>query len=419
MIDSPPAPMPGHAPVGLHASARNRRPEGPAHLEAPGWSAALRYVVNQAGELAAPFPVHAVVGALSGAFGARLVGADTFIDVAALTGALLGVAAGLVGGDFNHERALHEQRWRDLTAYPRNRALLRQWGITAYDWDEVRALHQSVRRGARHLEEQLRHYCQRHRLLCDASTLEALHAFAHEFCMGFSPLLILRCPLAKDQNGRPVDTTAGISCRAGSTHVPHSYFLVSAPLPDLVRILADMEEGVTPMTAARNHHRPCRSGRLKRLHRSSVSEQPTPDHRAVDPAYAATSPGPVRVTHRRGPAVARSADRPDTPTVSAARAPVVSCPVLRSQLLDAQLGVLGKDSRTAKDVDRIQQELERGRDTSHAIRWLGYRAFDIQMDGLRRRHQWRLLCHHVEGRFRMAGIGNYHASRNTIQWWRP
>jgi len=120
----------------------------------------------------------------------------------------------------------------------------------------------------------------------------------------------------------------------------------------------------------------------------------------------------VRDVHRR----TRNAPCETPPSPVPTAPSLVSAPrlsVTRSPLLRATLVGLPPDSRTWRELNRIEEDLATNRPRRrHLVTYQGneYIAFDIHWDGRRSpgRNAWRLLVNRVAGGFLLVDIVDYH-----------
>jgi hypothetical protein len=126
----------------------------------------------------------------------------------------------------------------------------------------------------------------------------------------------------------------------------------------------------------------------------------------------ASHPGPDRNLRRRKRGEPSEAPPPPVPAAPAV-ASTARLSVTRSPLLRATLVGLPPDSRTWRELNRIEEDLATNRPRRrHLVTYQGneYIAFDIHWDGRRSpgRNAWRLLVNRVAGGFLLVDIVDYH-----------
>lgn len=344
-------------------------------------------------------PAAAAVGAVvGGGFALAFQGASNLLP--GLTfGSLLGVGW---GGVLRHQDA-HDARLRAYQAhvrafadYPSVHALLRRAGTTVEDDAALRRLAEKLEADVQRMAGRFNAHCERwgwtpHRLIG-----EVIRHFYLSHCADRGVMLLSK---------RSVD-----AC-----------YLVAAHASDQDAIAAALnQEDVAAGTALRRMRCPylrvdLANARLADAHAFTAEVRDGEwEVRPAEPSSDLRIEPRVTVTRRRrmradGPGGERVI--PEAPAMPVSDAPLLQ----RGPQLRAKLAELPANSRTRRELERIEQDLAANRPCGHLIRYQGeeYLASDLHLEGRRcpGRNAWRLLHRRIPGGYELVDIVDPHAPR--------
>lgn len=348
-------------------------------------------------------PTAAAVGAaVGGGMALALQGVSNMLP--GLTfGSMLGVGwtSVLQGMDEQQARLrAHHAQVRAFADYPAVQALLRRAGSSVDDEMALQQLSQKLEADFVRMTERFNEYCALRELIPNRLIGDVIRHFYLTHCADRGIVLLSR--------------------RSAS-----ACYLVAAHTRDQGSLARAMnQDGISAGTALRQMRCP--------YLRVDLANERLADARAfttqvcdgewqVLPAEPATGqstetlvPGPVVQVIRRRPARASCPrEAPALPVADGATAPLNDAPVLqRGPLLRAKLADLPADSRTWRELQRIEQDLLARRPCGHLIRYQGeeYLASDLHLGGRRcpGRNAWRLLHRRIPGGHELVDIVDPH-----------
>ncbi|WP_312320025.1 hypothetical protein [Stenotrophomonas sp.] len=345
-------------------------------------------------------PAAAAVGAVvGGGFALAFQGVSNLLP--GLTfGSLLGVGWGSV---LRHQDA-HDARLRAYQAhvrsfadYPSVHALLCRAGTTVEDDAALRSLSEKLEANVLQMVDRFNAHCERwgwtpHRLIG-----EVIRHFYLSHCADRGVMLL-------------------------SKRSVNACYLVAAHISDQEAITAALnQEDVAAGTLLRRMHCPylrvdLANERLADAHAFTTEvcdgewevrpAEPSSGLR-IEPQVTVIRRRRVRADHHGGERLI-----PEPATVQVNDAPLL----LRGPQLRAKLAELPSNSRTWRELERIEQDLAANRPCGHLIRYQGeeYLASDLHLEGRRcpGRNAWRLLHRRIPGGHELVDIVDPHASRH-------
>lgn len=294
----------------------------------------------------------------------------------------------------------HELALVDYTAV---RQALRDRGTSVNDLDELKALAEEIERDINRMARQFDAYCSAREVPPNPLMRGVIRHFYltnYRFpsIMLLSKLRSTDCYLVAghdEQRGTIIDALSQKSVPAGTVlrqlHVPYMRVdVANSALRDARAFSAEECEG--EMRVHSVHTLPGET-----LETVQPSAPPTLIRRRVKPVEPAADGG--------------AATKPSLPDL-VPTADQVPKEIVRGPLLLEKLAGLKPDSRTLRELARIEQDLAAGRPCGHMVRWNGVlcRAIDIHWDGRLSpgRNAWRLL---LDGS-QFVDIVDYHRPRS-------
>lgn len=328
-------------------------------------------------------------------------------------GALLGETSWLLSRAERWDIEQHAQRVKLIQAYPDLRALAAERGVCYDDRDQVRRIHDVLQERMSHMVAGYREHCELRNLPRSEVLDNVLKAFYLSHCKDRPPAVIT-CVRSGDCVLAAV--TPAEMCKL--EHAVHE----EGRAPDAV--LREMKRVFLRVDRLGNTLRHARAFRVERDGIEwKVTATATPDAQPLVDCYAPSAGPVVQLTrHVRTGRVSDAASSVPCPLParSPAPTPARACRVDIGQTLAGQLTRLSTDSATRRCVERLQSDLEQGRQRGHVVDCGGqsYIAIDANMDGVRGRGVWRVLYQRHGDAFTLVGIGDYHHRRDRpISWW--
>lgn len=343
----------------------------------------------------------AVGATVGGAFALALQGISN-AGPGTLFGVLLGVAWTGVQQylDVRERQPIVRAHERPLRDYPEVRELLQRAGRTHHDADAVRQLAVQLSERMACITTHFNAYCAFRRVTPHALIGPVIRHFFLSHCGHRGVVLI-------------------------SKRSMQACYLVAAHTGDKDRIVAALNDATVPAGTALRQLR-CPYMRLDLANeelgsaRECITEEGKDEWR-VRPVWSdgrveTLAPEPIQPLPQR-----RHGRRVVPVQADASAAPVVSrtpLTVSRSQTLCGKLAELPADSRTWRELKRIEEDLAANRPCGHLVNYRGveYTAIDIHWDqdlgrGGRQsagRNVWRLLVKRTDSGHLLVDIVNYH-----------
>lgn len=294
-----------------------------------------------------------------------------------------------------HERALVD--------YPGVRHMLHDAGTSLDDLDALKALAEQLEKDFGRMVIQFNEYCRSRGVPPNPLMAGVIRHFYLTHCRDRGVMLLSRrsataCYLVAARDGQAGVIAEGLNqhgVRAGTVlrqlHCPYLRVdLANTALRDAQAFTTDECEGEM------------------RVH--SVHTLPGETLETVEPSTL------VSVTHRRHTRrrMASGGCAKPMPDLVASTTPIREH-VFRSTLLSGKLAGLACDSRTWRELARIEQDLAANRPCGHLVRVNGvlYHAIDIHWEGRQSpgRNAWRLLHRTTPGGHELVDIVDYHRPR--------
>lgn len=362
-----------------------------------------RAVLNMPLQSGWALPTAAVLGAaVGGGMAAALQGVSNLLPGVTF-GSMLGVGWASVLQSMDEQQArvrAHHAHVRAFADYPAVQALLQRAGASVDDEIALQQLSQKLEADFARMIERFNEYCA----LCDLTPNRLIGAVIRHF-------YLTHCA------DRGIVLLSRRSARA--------CYLVAAHTRDQGNLAKAMnQDGISAGTALRQLRCPylrvdLANERLAdaRAFTTRVCDgewQVLPAEPASGQSTETLVPGPVLQVVRRRPARARRPrEKPPVPEADGATPPLNDAPMLqRGPLLRAKLADLPADSRTWRELERIEQDLVAGRPCGHLIHYQGeeFLSSDIHMGGRRcpGRNIWRLLHRRIPGGHELVDIVDPH-----------
>lgn len=354
-------------------------------------------------------PLGCSVGAaVGGAFSLAFRGCANVVPDA-LIGGWLGIGWTNVQRYLDPGRAMarlqpHE---RALIDYPAVRELLHEAGASVDDLDALKPLAAQLERDFSRVTREFNAYCQARSVPPNALIAGVIRHFYLTHCRDRAVMLLAKrnataCYLVAAREGQGTAIAHALNregTRAGTVlrqlHCPYLRVdLANESLRDAHAFTTDECQG-----EMRVHSAPaCPGPTLETLKPSALVGV---THRRQTRRHCASGSTPT-------PAPAMAAE--EVGSAHHTRAEVCRGPLLRAKLLG-----LAADSRTWRELNRIEDDLAARRPCGHPVRYQGmpYHAVDIHRDGWQSpgRNAWRLLYRRTPHGYEIVDMIDYHRPR--------